>query len=649
MCGIIAALSNEPVVPLLINGLKRLEYRGYDSAGLSVVVEEGLETYKTKGKVSALDMLVSKTKGSKTERAQLGIAHTRWATHGEPTNANAHPHESNGQISVVHNGIIENFLPLKEMLRSNGYEFISDTDTEVLSHLIHYISTIEKGEDLKTIVHSALEKVSGAYGICVLDTSQEEPVLVGARNGSPLILGVSQQNKGSDIEYKYLLASDTSALVGHSEKVIYLEDGDIICCTKRGYHIENMFVSDLNSVVEREMIQLDQKLEAIQKGGYEHFMLKEILEQPQVLTDAMRGRVQRLSEPDEQGFQYSIKLSGVQNLHEEFVNCKRIIFLGCGTSYHSGLILEYLFESLCKVPVEVEYASEFRYRDPILFPESDVVIVISQSGETLDSLESLRICKKRNVKVFGLINVVGSSIARACDAGIFLRVGGEIGVASTKAFTGQLVGGMMLALDIAKRRGTADSENFNSLAESLFKVPETLKPIIAEDSLSTIREIASVFRYAQNFLYLGRGFNYPSALEGALKLKEISYIHAEGYPAAEMKHGPIALIDKQMPAIILAPKYTNSGGESDNLLYEKTVSAVEQVRARGGCVVLLTTEGNDEWDNKCEFVLKLPEVREELTPLLYAVPLQLVAYFIAKFRGCDIDQPRNLAKSVTVE
>lgn len=692
------------------------------AAGVESKDEEtlGLFVDKHVGKVQNLATSCSQQQ-SMVADAMIGIAHTRWATHGPPTTFNAHPHTSTG-LAVIHNGIIENHQSLRDALKQKGYHFVSDTDTEVIAHLIRHIQSlytvdadktagadsevkVEEKKELKLeeAVCLALSHLEGAYGLCVIDEKCPN-VLVGARKGSPLILGVSEDG--------LMLASDATAIVGKKSKVVYLMEEDVVVCTRHcdgeagsapekfGYEIFNLQSSKLKQTfdhpasevsisvvdadgndtvetietsamntthynilkkihppkqVKRAMIDLTITLDKLEKGGYEHFMLKEIMEQPNVLRDCMRGRIQ------ESGL---IKLSGVDRLKEKFERARRLIICACGTSYHSGLVGEYLIESLAKIPVEVEYASEFRYRNAVLY-EDDIIIVISQSGETADTLECIRIAKKNKCSIFGIVNVVGSSIARDTDAGIYLHIGPEIGVASTKAYTGQVTALSLLALDLAQRRKTLSPERLLSLSRELLRVPEMIeavlkkltgsaKPSGSRDKNSTaqdyeteygkknyIESLASTFRYANNFLYLGRGYNYPTALEGALKLKEISYIHAEGYPAAEMKHGPIALIDALMPVIIIAPK-------SDKI-YHKIASTVEEVRARHGNVIVVTTEGNEEFDDKCEFVIKLPDIEEEFSTLIYSVPLQLLAYYIAKLRGCEIDQPRNLAKSVTVE
>lgn len=661
-------MGEELVSSILLEGLKRLEYRGYDSAGVALIEEKdgkfSLEVEKHVGKVKNLANAVN----SRPFTSTLGIAHTRWATHGEPCDRNSHPHVSNG-LAIVHNGILENYQSLKKRLTIEGYEFSSDTDSEVLAHLIRHIQSLEPNLKLVEAVTLALSQVRGAYGICVVD--QKSPhELIGARKGSPLILGVGDGG--------IILASDATAVVGKAKKVIYLQDEDIVVATRSksdkgeyefAFTMKNMKAemeelrqrSDsmdsyptvnssnqetaldqnirksmqtalLAQTVYRAMHDLTLSLDKIEKAGYEHFMLKEIMEQPRVLRDCMRGRVD-----PETGI---VKLSGITQLLDKFLSARRIIICACGTSWHSALVGEYLIESLVKIPVEVEYASEFRYRNPVLFSE-DVVIVISQSGETADTLEAIRIAKENGCTTFGLVNVVGSSIARETDAGVYLHVGPEIGVASTKAFTGQVTSLVMVAIDLAHRKGVLSEPEAAKIGMELLSIPDKIERILSDETIECIRDMAATYRYAPNFLYLGRGFNFPVALEGALKLKEISYIHAEGYPAAEMKHGPIALIDQMMPVVLIAPK--------NDKTYEKVVSAIEEVTARKGNVICITDEGNDDLDKHCEFTVKIPQTTEELSPLLTCIPLQILSYYVAKMRGCAIDQPRNLAKSVTVE
>lgn len=639
--------------------MKRLEYRGYDSAGLALILNnKQLFVDKHVGKVVNLETSINSQEHI-TKEGNIGMAHTRWATHGKPSTINSHPHTSD-DIAVVHNGIIENYQILKQVLQGKGYNFVSETDTEVIAHLIKHIQSLDISMKLEEVVSLALSQLRGAFGICVLDRKNPDK-LVGARRGSPLILGVSDSG--------LMLASDATAIAGKMKQVVYLMENDIAVLSRENmnfkYEILNLKVKEMKEMdnvsetsmstteekafigkikglnpptkVKRELKELTLTLDKLQKGGYDHFMLKEIHEQAKVLKDCMRGR---LSE------EHPILISGVKKLEKEFCAAKRLIICACGTSYHSGLIGEYLLESMVRIPVEVEYASEFRYRKPVLF-EDDIVIVISQSGETADTLECIRIAKKNKCKIFGIVNVVGSSIARSTDAGLYLHIGPEVGVASTKAFTGQVTALLILALDLAGRRNTMSIEEINSFKTDFLKIPELIERTIenmtqpVEGQKNIIESLAGQFRYASNFLYLGRGVHYPGALEGALKLKEISYIHAEGYPAAEMKHGPIALIDELMPVVIIAPK--------NDSIYEKVCSAIEEVRARNGTVIVITSEGNNDFDGDCEFILKVPETREELSPLLVAIPLQLLAYYIAKLRGCEIDQPRNLAKSVTVE
>ena len=612
MCGIVGYIGDKQAEDLLLTGLKRLEYRGYDSAGLAVVGNGGLRVEKKQGKVDDLRKALS----NGSMEGTLGVGHTRWATHGAPNDVNAHPHvSSDGAFAVVHNGIIENHGVIKKKLKEKGYEFDSATDTEVLVHLIE---EVKRGANLSLpeAVQQALTQVVGAYGIAVV--SREEPdLLIAARKGSPLILGVG--------EGEYFIGSDAAPLVEHTRKVVYLSDGEIVTVRRSGYQVRTIDDEPL----EKEVHELEWSLGEIEKGGYDHFMLKEIMEQPDALEDAMRGRVR----PDEG----EIVLGGLHQVWDQLRDADRIIIAACGTSWHSGLVGEYLIETFSRIPVEVEYASEFRYRDPII-REDDVVLVLSQSGETADTLAAVRQAQSRGALCLGICNVVGSTIARETDAGVYLHAGPEIGVASTKAFTAQVAVLSMIALKLSKDRTLSDAERKEHI-QALAAVPNKVRAVL-EESNEALESMAQVYRYASNFLYLGRGYNFPVALEGALKLKEISYIHAEGYPAAEMKHGPIALIDRFMPVVFLAMKDST---------YDKVLSNIEEVAAREGSVIAITDKGNGELDELCEYVLRIPQTKEFLSPLLTVIPLQLLSYHIAVMRGCHVDQPRNLAKSVTVE
>ncbi|NBB86188.1 MAG: glutamine--fructose-6-phosphate transaminase (isomerizing) [Bacteroidetes bacterium] len=611
MCGIVGYIGPQQADDLLLTGLKRLEYRGYDSAGLAIVDDNTLVVRKQKGKVSALAKAVESVRVQGT----LGIGHTRWATHGFPNDKNAHPHtSSDGAFALVHNGIIENYATLRKQLQEKGYPFTSETDTEVLVHLIDHVRK-EQGLDLPEALSQALSKVVGTYGIALV--SAEDPdLLLAARNGSPLLLGVNEQ--------EYFIASDASALIEHTRQVVYLNDGEMAVVRRSGYEVRTI----ANQPLQKEVHELQWDIEQIEKQGYEHFMLKEIMEQPKALKDCMRGRV-RASEG-------RVVLGGLMDVMDQLRAANRIIIAACGTSWHSALVGEYLIEEFARVPVEVEYASEFRYRNPIL-RDDDVVIVISQSGETADTLAAVREAKRQGVLTLGICNVVGSTIARETDAGVYLHIGPEIGVASTKAFTAQVLVLAMLSMKLAEGRTLSQAEIAHNL-HAIEAIPEKVQTVL--DQSETIEAMAKVYRYAENFLYLGRGYNFPVALEGALKLKEISYIHAEGYPAAEMKHGPIALIDKFMPVVFTALK---------DRTYDKIISNIEEVAAREGAVIAITDEGNGELERLCEYVLHVPKTEEFLSPLLTSIPLQLLSYHIAVMRGCHVDQPRNLAKSVTVE
>ena len=612
MCGIVGYIGPNDAQSVIINGLKRLEYRGYDSAGIAII-NGGLTVRKQKGKVNQLqDTLFRETVGGNT-----GIGHTRWATHGFPNDQNAHPHTStNGDFALVHNGIIENYQAIRSRLQARGYEFTTQTDTEALVHLIDDVRKTT-GLSLDKAVSQALTQVVGTYGIAIV--SADDPnLLIAARKGSPLILGVREE------EQEYFVSSDASALVEHTRRVVYLNDGELIVVRREGFEVRN--INDVT--LQKEIHELEWDLEQIEKQGYPHFMLKEIVEQPESLANCMRGRIS-IEES-------KVVLGGLIDVMDSLRGASRIIICACGTSWHAGLVGEYLIEEIARIPVEVEYASEFRYRNPIL-NKDDIVIVISQSGETADTLAAVKEAKRQGIPVYGICNVVGSTIARETDAGVYLHAGPEIGVASTKAFTAQVVVLAMIALRMAEGRTLTNAEMAVHL-QALNELPEKVEEVLSLNS--EIRMMSEVFRYATNFLYLGRGYNFPVALEGALKLKEISYIHAEGYPAAEMKHGPIALIDRQMPVIFIALK---------DRTYEKVVTNIEEVVARHGVVIAITDDDNNELDELCEYVIRIPATKEFLSPILAVLPLQLLAYHIAVLRGCDVDQPRNLAKSVTVE
>jgi glutamine---fructose-6-phosphate transaminase (isomerizing) len=612
MCGIVGYIGKQQAVPILLSGLRRLEYRGYDSAGVAIVNGNDLIVKKQKGKVGELEAVMQN--GHQVE-GTLGIGHTRWATHGFPSDVNAHPHVSTaGDFALVHNGIIENYGTLTQNLKRKGYKFKSQTDTEVLVHLIDDVRK-STGLPLPEAVRQALTQVVGTYGIAVV-TRDESDLLIAARKGSPLILGVG--------DGEYFLGSDAAPLIEHTRQVVYLNDGEIVTIHRDGFEVRTID----NEVLDKEVHELEWDLEQIEKGGYEHFMLKEIMEQPDALANAMRGRIRR----DEN----CIKLGGLIDVMDQLKEAKRFIICACGTSWHAGIVGEYLIEEFARIPVEVDYASEFRYRNPILH-KGDVVIVISQSGETADTLAAVRLAKEQGNMVIGICNAVGSTIARETDAGVYLHAGPEIGVASTKAFTAQVMVLTMLALKLAEGRTLSDAEMADALA-ALEQVPDKIRKVLELND--EIKKLAQVFKFASNFIYLGRGYNFPVALEGALKLKEISYIHAEGYPAAEMKHGPIALIDRFMPVVFIAMK---------DRTYDKVVSNIQEVVARQGSVIAITDEENHDLDEMCEYVIRVPETPDFLDPLVTVVPLQLLSYHIAVMRGCNVDQPRNLAKSVTVE
>jgi glucosamine--fructose-6-phosphate aminotransferase (isomerizing) len=613
MCGIVAYIGNKQAYDIVIKGLKRLEYRGYDSAGVALL-DGKLRVYKKQGKVSNLE---EEAQGQDTT-GSIGMGHTRWATHGEPNDKNSHPHLSeSGDLAIIHNGIIENYATLKEGMIRRGHTFHSDTDTEVLAHLIEDVME-NTGLPLADAVRSALKQVVGAYAIVILSKNHPEH-LIAARKGSPLVVGLGH-DRG-----EFLFASDATPIIEYTNKVIYLKDGEVAIVENK-----ELIVKSIENVVQMPYVQeLELSLEQLEKGGYPHFMLKEIYEQPRSIFDSFRGRFD--SNTGE------IHMRSMEDYAERLKEIKRLILIGCGTSWHAGLVAEYLFEDLARVPVEVEYASEFRYRNPVLFAD-DLVIAISQSGETADSLAAMDLAKRKGASVFGVCNVVGSSIPRLSDAGAYTHAGPEIGVASTKAFTAQVTVLALMAVGMAKLRGTMNLVAIKTFYEELESIPEKIeKALLLNDQMI---DLASKYKDARNFLYLGRGYNFPVALEGALKLKEISYIHAEGYPAAEMKHGPIALIDEEMPVVVIA---TNSEH------YEKVVSNIQEVKARKGKVIALVSEGNRDLDTIVDHVIHVPETIEPLSPLVNTVPLQLLSYHIAVMRGCNVDQPRNLAKSVTVE
>ncbi len=612
MCGIVGYIGPKQAYPFLIKGLRRLEYRGYDSAGVALLNGE-LKTYKCVGKVRDLE---THTAGQDVE-GHIGIGHTRWATHGVPNDVNAHPHYSESKnLAIIHNGIIENYAPLKEEMKERGHKFLSDTDTEVLIHLIEDIQQNEK-VTLEEAVRIALSEVHGAYAIVII--SKESPDrLIAARKGSPLVIGIG--------EHEYFIASDATPIVEYTKNVIYLDDEEIAVVTLTG----ELSIKNIKNQVKTPYIQkLELKLEMLEKGGYEHFMLKEIYEQPTSIRDSFRGRLNA-----DKGI---IHLGGITEYEQKIMSAERIIIVACGTSWHAGLVAEYLFEDLARIPVEVEYASEFRYRNPII-NEKDVVIAISQSGETADTLAAIELAKSKGATVFGVCNVIGSSIARNTHAGAYTHAGPEIGVASTKAFTAQVTVLSLIALHLAHKKGTITESRFHQLLNELENIPAKVKKVL--ENADKIKYISQEFKDVANCLYLGRGYNFPVALEGALKLKEISYIHAEGYPAAEMKHGPIALIDEQMPVFVLA---------NNQSAYEKIVSNIQEVKARKGRIIAIVEEGDTTIKNIAEFTIEIPATEEPFSPLLSVIPLQLLAYDIAVLRGCNVDQPRNLAKSVTVE
>ena len=626
MCGIVGYIGERTAYPILVSGLHRLEYRGYDSAGVALLNGDHLNVYRAKGKVSDLETAA----GGKDCMGTVGIAHTRWATHGEPSVKNAHPHQSeSGNLALVHNGIIENFSVLRDQLISKGYHFSSDTDTEVLVQLIEYYERKQRC-DLVTAVRYALNKVIGAYAIAVIDRRHPD-MLIAARKSSPLVVGIGENEK------EYFIASDATPIAEYTKHVVYIEDGQIVKLIRGG----EMEVTNLRAEhVEVDVTEIDMDINMLEKDGFPHYMLKEIFDQPKCLEDCMRGRLEAMDrrlgiEPD--GIQYGIKLSAVSQYGERLMQAGRLIIVACGTSWHAGLIGKQLFETFCGIPVQVEYASEFRYRNPVIKAD-DVVIAISQSGETADTLAAIELARQYGALVFGIVNAVGSSIARNTDTGTYIHVGPEIGVASTKAFTGQLTVLTMLALALGHKKGNISDGDFSHYTEELSKTPMMINEILKQND--RIADIAKVFTYAHNFIYLGRGWNYPVALEGALKLKEISYIHAEGYPAAEMKHGPIALIDSDMPVLFVATHHQQ---------YQKIISNMQEVKARGGRIIAVVTAGDEEVRSIADQVIEVPQTLNFLAPLLSVIPLQLLAYHVAVHKGLNVDQPRNLAKSVTVE
>ncbi len=614
MCGIVGYLGQQQAYPILIQGLKRLEYRGYDSAGIALVHDNGeLEVFKSKGKVTNLEHVAQ----GKDLSGTIGIAHTRWATHGEPNDVNAHPHYSQSKtLALIHNGIIENYVVLRETLREHGYTFQSDTDTEVLVQLIEFIKQTNHC-DLCTAVQLALHEVVGAYAIAIVEKDNPD-LIVAARKSSPLVIGIKGEER--------FLASDAAPIIEHTKEVVYLNDEEI-AVIRRGEPLQIVTLDNVEKPLHVKMLEMN--ISQLEKGGFPHFMLKEIYEQPRTIIDCIRGRV------NPEGT--DVILSGVRDNQEKFLNANRIIIVACGTSWHAGLIGKHLIEELCRIPVEVEYASEFRYRNPII-RSNDIVIAISQSGETADTLAAVELARNRGAFIYGICNVIGSSIARATDSGSYIHVGPEIGVASTKAFTGQVTVLIMLALAVAKLKKSIAPELYTTMLHDLQQIPKLMKKVLKLND--QIADMSKIFTYAHNFIYLGRGYNYPVALEGALKLKEISYIHAEGYPAAEMKHGPIALIDSEMPVVAIA---------TSDSVYEKTISNIQEIKARRGKVIAIVTEGDDQVFKMVDYVIEIPKVDERLIPLVVSLPLQMLAYHIAVYKNRDVDRPRNLAKSVTVE
>lgn len=619
MCGIVGYIGEQQAFPILIKGLHRLEYRGYDSAGVSLISESGeLNIYKSKGKVSDLE---SCCKGSDIT-GTIGIAHTRWATHGVPNQVNAHPHYSESEnLALVHNGIIENYKTLRAEMESAGMKFVSETDTEVLVQFIEYMMK-NHGCGLFEGVQLALKNVVGAYAVAILEKRSPNQ-LVCARKGSPLVIGVAKAESGKS---NFYIGSDATPIVEYTKEVVYLKDEEVAIMDRTG----RLDIVNLMNVPQTpQLTTLQLSLDQIEKGGFPHFMLKEIWEQPDALRTCIRGRLRAETK--------EVILSGILDHKEKFRNCRRIIICACGTSWHSALIGKYFIEEACRIPVEVEYASEFRYRNPVIFSD-DIVIAVSQSGETADTLAAIELARNKGAFLYGICNVIGSSIARATDSGTYLHVGPEIGVASTKAFTGQVITLALLGLAVAKVRETLTDEMFNILVDELYWIPDKMKWTLENNK--EIDKFAERFTYCRNFLYLGRGYNYPVALEGALKLKEISYIHAEGYPAAEMKHGPIALVDNEMPVVVIAPRQG---------IYEKVVSNVQEIKSRGGKIISVVTEGDTTVKDMSDYSFVIPDTRDCFVPLLAVIPLQLLSYYVAVTKGCNVDQPRNLAKSVTVE
>jgi len=614
MCGIVGYVGERQACPVIIKGLHRLEYRGYDSAGVAVIHPDGImDLHKCKGKVSDLEAFLA----GKDSSGTIGIGHTRWATHGAPNDANAHPHLSqSGNLALIHNGIIENFRVLRDALRTHGFTFRSSTDSEVLVNLIEYVRESENCP-LEVAVRAALKQVVGAYAIAILEKGNTSRIIV-ARKSSPMAIGIG--------DGEYFLSSDAASIIDYTQKFVYLNDNEIAIIEK-GQPLHIMDLEGQDSQVSIQKLELS--ISQLEKGGYDHFMLKEIHEQPETLGDCIRGRVI----PDTR----EIVLSGVMENKDKFLNARRIIFVACGTSWHAALIGEHLIENMCRIPVEVEYASEFRYRNPVLFPD-DIVIAVSQSGETADTLAAVELARQAGAFVYGVCNVVGSSIARSTDSGTYIHVGPEIGVASTKAFTGQVTVMTMLALLIGRLKGTVDEGYYHRVAQALLDLPDTIREALK--AAEQVAVLSRTFTYAHNFIYLGRGYNYPTALEGALKLKEISYIHAEGLPAAEMKHGPIALIDSEMPTVAIATL---------DRTYEKTLSNIEEIKARGGKIIALVSKGDDLVRRSADYCIEVPSTVECLMPVVSIIPLQLLAYYIATYKGRNVDQPRNLAKSVTVE
>ena len=634
MCGIVGYLGKQDAYPVLIKGLKRLEYRGYDSAGVALINDDGsLNVYKTKGKVADLENFCS----DKNITGSVGIAHTRWATHGEPSSVNAHPHYSSSKnLAIIHNGIIENYAAIKKNLIAKGVTFRSDTDTEVLVQLIEYIQ-VKKNLDLLTAVQVALRQVIGAYAIALLDKRNPNQIIA-ARKQSPLVVGIGKEGD-------FYLGSDASPIIEYTDKVVYLEDGNI-AVMRLGEELQVVNIQNVKLNPEVQTVDID--LGQIEKGGFPHFMLKEIFEQPECLRNCMRGRVvsrtveTRVMTDDNEATsdtktEMGVVLSSITDHRQQLLNAKRFIIVACGTSWHAGLIGKQMIENYCRIPVEVEYASEFRYRNPVV-TKDDVVIAISQSGETADTLAAIKLAKENGAFIYGICNSIGSSIARETNTGTYIHVGPEIGVASTKAFTGQVTVLVLLALAIGREKGTISDVDYQKITEQLWNIPSKMKEVLKLNN--KIADLSRTFTYARNFIYLGRGFQYPVALEGALKLKEISYIHAEGYPAAEMKHGPIALIDSDMPVVVIA---------THNFMYEKVLSNIQEIKARKGRVIAIVSKGDETISKIADEVIELPETLECLEPLLATIPLQLLAYHVAVCKGKDVDQPRNLAKSVTVE